>query len=195
MAAGFRIFLLLIGIIIVVGIVWDFKKNRQKSNLLILQEKQDPHVEENDDEEMDEEGELIVLQVMAKDLKPWDGRKLIDVLNQACLYYGDRQIFHRHENMDGSGEVIFSVASAIEPGYFAMQTMLDYKTPGLTLFFTTTQPNQSIAAFELMLRIAKQLAQNLEGEVCDDKRKPLTISLIEAYRQRVRVKNGLKAAI
>jgi cell division protein ZipA len=201
MATGFRIFLLLLGVIIVMGIVWDFKKNRRKSNLLVLQEKQDPYVAEyveesdDDDEEMDEEGELIVLQVMARDLKPWDGRKLIDVFNQACLYYGDRQIFHRHENMDGSGEVIFSMASAIEPGYFATQTMLDYKTPGLTLFFTTTHPNQSIAAFELMLRIAKQLAQNLGGEVCDDKRKPLTIRRIEEYREQVRVKNGLKAAI
>jgi len=201
METGLRFFLLLLGVVILVGIVWDFKKNRGQSKFSFkkkaLMIKETPSMDFNEEalneavllDEIDSSlSELIVLQVMAKNAEQWNGRQLIEAFNQSHLYYGDMQIFHRHENMDGTGSVIFSLASAIEPGYFEADSMEDYKTPGLTLFFNTTRPNQSVAAFELMLRIAKQLAQRLGGEVRDDKRKPLTITLIESYRERVRGK-------
>ena len=103
---------------------------------------------------------------------------------------GDMQIFHRHEDMDGSGEVVFSVVSSVEPGYFELSKIENLVTPSITLFFTVTQPNQSIAAFELMLRTAKQLAMRLNGEVRDEQRRPLSIHTIEKYRDRIRQKSS-----
>jgi FtsZ-interacting cell division protein ZipA len=196
METGLRFFLLLLGAVILAGIIWDFKKNRGQSKFSFKKKtfisKETPSMDFAQEALLDEVGsnlsELIVLQVMAKHPEQWSGRKLIDVFNQSYLYYGEMQIFHRHENMDGTGPVIFSLASAVEPGFFEADSMADYTTPGLTLFFNTTHPNQSVAAFELMLRTAKQLAQRLDGEVRDDKRKPLTITLIETYRERVREK-------
>ena len=60
------------------------------------------------------------------------------------------------------------------------------ETPGVTLFFTLTRPNQSIAALELMLRTAKQLALKLNGDIKDDKQRLLTMHTVERYRDRVK---------
>ncbi len=211
MEASLRLFLLLMGVVIVVGIIWDFRRNRgTKEKKEISKPRTDREHFVSDDltadvlktHHFDElstkdrveepeavavgEGEIIVLQIMARHPNQFLGRKLLDVLNECHLYFGDMQIFHRYENIDGTGNVIFSLASAVEPGYFELSKMADLRSPGLTLFFTTTRPNQSIAAFELMLRTAKQLAQRLEGELKDDKHRPLTPLSIENYRDRVR---------
>ncbi len=129
---------------------------------------------------------IFVINVMAKQPGIFQGKKLIDVFDEAHLYFGDMQIFHRYENADGSGKPMFSLASAIEPGTFDLASLESYMTPGLTLFFSPTTRNHSIAAFELMLRTAKILATALDGETKDQSRRPLTAEGIEKYRQNVR---------
>lgn len=224
MDVGLRLFLLLIGVFIVVGLIWDFRRNRlpkkekklsweqkkisQSSTLKRTSHNLVDDLELGDDflleDEIISEGivskvnyrsepslpeekeEVIILNVMAKKPYLFSGQKLLEALAAAHLSYGEMQIFHRHQNIDGTGTVVFSLASAIEPGYFEISKIESYQTPGLTLFFTTTRPNQSIAAFELMLRTAKQLAELLEGEVKDDKHRPLTIQAIEVYRDKIR---------
>jgi cell division protein ZipA len=130
--------------------------------------------------------DIIVLSIMSRYPGTFFGRNLLEAFQEVYLYYGDRQIFHRYENQDGTGQKIFSVASAVEPGYFDLSKMDSYKTPGLTLFFALSRPNQSIAAFEQMLRTAKLLAMRLDGELQDDRRRSLTVQMIEQYRERVR---------
>jgi cell division protein ZipA len=103
-------------------------------------------------------------------------------------------IFHRYDNPEEASDPIFSVASAVEPGTFDLSQMETMVTPGIMLFFKLSTPNQSIAAFELMLRIARQLAQRLDGELRDDRRRLLTIQSIENYRERVRMV-GLKREV
>jgi cell division protein ZipA len=129
---------------------------------------------------------FFILNVMAKQPGSFLGKKLIEVFDELHLYYGEMQIFHRYENNDGSGKPMFSLASAIEPGVFDLATLESYITPGLTLFFSPTTRNHSIAAFELMLRTAKMLASALDGEMRDQSRKPLTLEGIEKYRKDVR---------
>lgn len=130
--------------------------------------------------------EIIVLHVMAKASNAFKGAMLKSIFDELHLKYGDMNIFHGHEQLDGSGDILFSVASAIEPGYFEIESLENLETPGLVLFFKPSHPNQSIAAFELMLRTAKQLAMRLNAVVMDDHRKPLTSSSIEQYREEIR---------
>jgi len=222
MDAGLRLFLLLVGVFIIVGLIWDFRRNRgQKKDYKTEESKGKKALGSRRDRVLDDleddflidegvstvthrmepqreapvlEGEVIVLQIMAKHPHLFSGKKLLDALNQAHLSYGEMQIFHRHQNIDGTGAVVFSLASAIEPGYFEISKIETYQTPGLTLFFTTTRPNQSVAAFELMLRTAKQLAERLDADLKDDKHRPLTIQAIEAYRDRIRTHRVLRGS-
>lgn len=131
--------------------------------------------------------DIIILSIMARQPGTFFGRNLLEAFQEVHLFYGDRQIFHRYENQDGTGQKIFSIASAVEPGYFDLSKIDSYKTPGLTLFFALSRPNQSIAAFEQMLRTAKLLAMRLDGELQDDRRRSLTVQMIEQYRERVRI--------
>ncbi len=130
--------------------------------------------------------ELIVLNVVARQPGVFSGKKLYEAFHYLHFYFGEMQIFHRYENIDGTGKVIFSIASMVEPGIFEISKMEQFSTPGLTLFFTVERANQSIAAFELMLRTAKQLANRLDGELRDDKQRILTLKGIDQYRNRVR---------
>lgn len=129
----------------------------------------------------------VILHLMSKD-NFFPGNKLLDAFLDLHLYYGD-QLFHHHENSDGTGEIIFSVVSAVEPGIFDISKMEKLQTPGISLFFMPTRPNQAIAAFEMMLRVARRLAERLNGELWDENRRPLSLQSIDKYRERVRVEN------
>lgn len=136
-------------------------------------------------------GDIIALSIMARQPGVFLGKKLQDAFLETQLQLGEMDIFHRYDNKEDSQEPIFSVASAVEPGTFDWEHMDTMVTQGLMLFFKLSTPNQSIAAFELMLRIARQLAQRLDGELRDDRRRLLTIQSIENYREKVRMV-GLK---
>lgn len=138
------------------------------------------------DAEVVDPNKIFILNVMAKQPGVLPGKKLIRVFDEVHLYYGEMQIFHRYENVDGSGKHMFSLASAVEPGFFEIATLESFVTPGLTLFFSPTTRNQSIAAFELMLRTARILASALDAEIKDQNRRPLTLEGIEKYRESVR---------
>lgn len=138
--------------------------------------------------------DVMILNLMARQPGVFGGRKMLEAFQEAYLYFGEMNIFHRHENMDGSGQIIFSLASAVEPGIFQISKMETFVTPGLTLFFVLEKPNQSIAAFELMLRTAKQLAMRLDGELKDSQHKYLTLPTIEKYREMAR-NAGMKVAL
>jgi cell division protein ZipA len=141
-----------------------------------------------------EEPQIFVINVMAKQPGSFLGKKLIDVFDEVHLFYGDMHIFHRYENADGSGKAMFSLASAVEPGIFKLENLESYVTPGLTLFFSSSTRNHTIAAFELMLRTAKILAAALDGEIKDQNRRPLTLEGIEKYRESVRKSVRLQRA-
>lgn len=210
METSLRIILLAIGLAIVAGIIWDLKrgrvggrpKNIRREGVLddieveITQQMEtvttvtEPTLSSKQGasqkaSEIHQEA-VIALQVMAKPSKVFSGNALFSALNEVHLYYGDWQIFHRYADVHGEGKILFSAASAIEPGYFDLSNVETVQIPGITLFFVLSDPNASIAAFEVMLRTAKQLAIRMDGEVKDDRYQTLTLQAIERYRSKVR---------
>lgn len=137
---------------------------------------------------------IIALNVLARQPGMFSGKKLLEVFRDAHLFHGDMDIYHRYENTDGTGKIMFSVVSAVEPGIFDITKMDKFVTPGLTLFFSPIRPNQAIAAFELMLRTAKLIALRLDGELKDQNRRILTLQGIEKYREKIRASHLLRKA-
>ncbi len=201
-----RFILLFLGAVIVVGIVWDAsRRGRLKKRspetiaieptnkdtdfvssfddvrLVVKPEKQEPTFQVQYPEK------IITLNIMARTPALFVGKKIKSAFSDAYLFYGDRQIFNRFDNMDGTGAQLFSVVSSVEPGFFELATMDTLATPGITLFFITSTPNHSVYAFELMLRTAKQLAMRLDGELKDDRHRALTSQIIENYRESIRM--------
>ncbi len=130
--------------------------------------------------------DLIVMYVMAKPGKKFVGYELLQSLLAAGLRFGDMSIFHRHEQANGQGKILFSLASATEPGIFDMSKMGGFACQGLTMFMQLTQPKQDETSIELMLKTAEQLAEDLDGVILDHTREPLTAEMGNYYRSLVR---------
>ncbi|QQD16782.1 cell division protein ZipA [Spongiibacter nanhainus] len=130
--------------------------------------------------------ELIVLNVMAPDDTPYSGPDVLQVLLACDVRFGRMNIFHRHEKTDGTGAEQFSVANLVEPGYFDLDAMDDFTTPGLLFFMNLPGPEDSVKAFDAMVETARCLVKNLGGELRDQTHSVATKQTLEHYKQRIR---------
>lgn len=130
-------------------------------------------------------GDIIILGLLAQKDRPYAGYELLQALLTAGLRYGKMGIFHRHEEVSGRGNVLFSLASAAAPGTFELPKMGGFATPGLTLFMEVNKLREPLQAFDLMIDTAKQLVEDLGGEIWDDERKPLSEQKIAQWREQI----------
>jgi len=132
---------------------------------------------------LDVEPLVLVLTVLAKKENLLGGSKIKKVLEEEGINYGDMEIFHFR--MGSETDAVFSVANLVEPGTFNTKTINDEQTPGLSLFCQLPGPVAGTVAFELLLKKARIIAENLGGQLCDDKRNLLTEQATGHYRDRI----------
>jgi cell division protein ZipA len=128
--------------------------------------------------------EVIVINVQAKD-QPFKGPDLLHILLACDLRFGDLNIFHRHEDANGCGAVQFSMTNSVEPGFFDLDTIDDFTTPGVCFFMSVPGPKEPIKAFECMVETAQCLVTNLQGELLDESRSAMTNQTLEHCRLRL----------
>jgi len=116
---------------------------------------------------------------------PFRGPVLLGALAAAKLEFGDMQIFHRTELVDGREKVLFSAANIREPGTFDLSAMDDFTTEGLALFMQVPCAVDAGRAFDAMIESARILADSLDGHVCDARRSALTQQTIRHMREEV----------
>ncbi len=129
---------------------------------------------------------IIFLYVIAKQNQNFSGTDIFSVLDEVGVNYGDMKIFHHY----GVGELkvkqaVFSIANMLEPGTFDPQFMDDFKTSGLVLFMRLPGPLGGRVSFELMLNNAQRIAEMLEGQVKDERRRNLEQEMINTLRARI----------
>ena len=116
---------------------------------------------------------------------PFRGPVLLGALAAAKLEFGDMQIFHRIELLDGQEKILFSLANIREPGTFDLSAMEEFTTEGLALFMQIPCAVEAGRAFDAMIESARILADNLDGHVCDARRSALTQQTIRHMREEV----------
>jgi cell division protein ZipA len=127
---------------------------------------------------------LIQLSVVAGDEAYFNGEALRDALVDLGLIYGDMGIYHRYDR--DFREVLFSVASLVEPGTFPpAENMETFECPGVVLFFQPPRVDDPLAVLDDLLETCHQLAQQLDGEEWDERREVLTLKKIEQMRERL----------
>ncbi len=127
--------------------------------------------------------DVVAVHVICRGV-PFNGEDLLRAILSYGLRFGEMSIFHRHEQPTGQGRVLFSMAKAVEPGTFTLETMTGDFVPGVS-FFQSLPGVNSILAYDIMIDTAKRLATELNGEVLDQQQNPMTRQLIEHYRERV----------
>lgn len=138
--------------------------------------------------EYDEDTPFVVsVYIRAKDHNVFSGDQLLQGLVSVGCRYGEMNIFHRHEKTSGQGEIMFSIASMVNPGTFHIDNMHDFKTPGLILFFTAPGTlYEPTIIYDLMLKTAYKLAKFLDAEILDSNREVLSPDTIN----QVKIKLG-----
>ncbi len=114
--------------------------------------------------------EIITFNVLPQDDESFSGYELLQAILASGLRYGDMKIFHRYQEKNDHSSVLFSLASATEPGTFDIDDMSANPCRGLTLFMQTSKLADPQAAYDLMLETAQQLADDLDAQVFDGKK-------------------------
>jgi len=130
--------------------------------------------------------EVVVINVLAPSGEQFQGTALKNLFEACGLEYGDLDIYHRHEGVDTTTPVQFSVASAVEPGTFRPDEIPTLSTPGISFFMSLPGPTNSMQAFDFMLETAQCVVRNMGGELKDERRSVMTPQTIEHCRQRIR---------
>jgi len=143
------------------------------------------------------ETEVIVLSVVMPQGELMTGASLLPSLLTLGMKYGEMNIFHRHQDNAGNGKVTFSVANMMNPGTFDLDNMENFTTQGISLFMTLPNAGDAFAVFDQMLASAKQLGQEFNALVLDDKRSVMTkqteqhyVSRIREYERKSRIANA-----
>lgn len=126
---------------------------------------------------------IITMYLKSKDGQLISGDKLLQALVSAGLRFGDMNIFHRHEHASGEGKTLFSVASMVKPGYFNIDNMQEFETPGISMFCCTTPDIDYVLVYELMLKTAFNLAKFLDADILDEHRELLTTDKMIAIKE------------
>lgn len=172
--------ILLLGIFGFILIIWQyghFRRTTEKSAPVLPGTTQQASIERVEN--------LIILQLLATEERPYRGYELIQTLSSAGFHYGAMNIFHYYADHDKKQERLFSLASAIEPGTFDLAQIGTILAPGLCLFMPLHPQKNRLDTFELMLETAQMLIQDLGGTLCDGQRQPITPHALLHYRSRL----------
>ncbi|MBQ0753548.1 MAG: cell division protein ZipA [Gammaproteobacteria bacterium] len=130
--------------------------------------------------------EVIVLHMVAHKGVTIPGRDLLQHLLEQGMRFGEMNIFHRHSQVSGGeDELLFSMANALEPGTFDIDTMEENTFRAATFFMKLPGPSKPLASLDKMLSVIRQLAERCDAELRDEQHSVLTPQTIEHLRQRV----------
>ncbi len=131
---------------------------------------------------MNEVPRLIVqINVMHKD-RPFTAAKIQAAAAEVDLKYGEMNIYHRETD---AGQVLFSMASVVEPGTFPKGKDESFSTPGMTLFTQLPGARDGLAIYADMLFTAERLSAILDAVLQDERRHKLTKQSIEHTREGI----------
>ena len=141
---------------------------------------------EEPEEEVKQAQDLFIFNVVAKDGEHLGGHELLQFFLTSGFRHGEMSIFHRHENSDGTGPVLFSIANMMAPGVFDTDNMEQFRSEGVSFFLTA--PNKDInvrSSFQMMLRAVEQMAEEFDCDVLNADRELMTTEQFIEYNNRL----------
>lgn len=123
---------------------------------------------------------IIQFSLIANADEGFNGADLDHAFSIAGLEYGSLKIYER---LDPNRLVDFGVACMVEPGIFPEQGMEHFYTPGLVFFMQPEALDDAQSVFDDYVQTIHYLAKELDGEILDHQRKPLTETTVQKIRQ------------
>ena len=209
---GLRWLLLLFGLLVIAGVYIYSRRERmqekqQESSAERLEScLRDDSVAPRTDSEADiatadedaenavVEQKIVTLRLVAGDNGAFQGDELLLKLRGIGMRHGKFGIFHRYEGTD-EDDVVFSVASLVEPGIFDLANIKEQQIPGISLFMVLPGPIDGAEAFDEMMAAARALSQSLNAELLDESGSTLSIQRERYLREEIiRYQHGIRVA-
>jgi cell division protein ZipA len=108
---------------------------------------------------------------------------VVAALQEAGLTRGRYGIFHFCA--PDTDPEIFSVANLVEPGSFDFDDIDQSTLPGMTFFMVLPGPQDAVSRFDQMVRTARLVAVELNGELVDDRGSPWSIQRERYVREEL----------
>jgi cell division protein ZipA len=112
----------------------------------------------------------------------FSGAELRQALEAEGLVFGRYHIFHREVD---DKQLLFSVASLIEPGSFELHEMSTLELPGVSLFAVLPGAVEGTHVVDELVACGRRLAGRLNGVLQDERRQPLTAVRVMELRDEV----------
>ncbi len=126
---------------------------------------------------------VITVRLTPIDSIPFDGNKVLEILNGNGLFLDESGIFNY---LDKHNKIkLFSAANLFEPGVFDEQDIENEKIPGLSFFMIMPLSSNEINAFDEMMMVLKKIKTSLKAELLDDAGSTLSIQRERYIREEV----------
>ena len=137
---------------------------------------------------------IVTLRVVAKHHGAFPGDELALTLRGIGMRHGKFGIFHRYED-DDENRVIFSAASLVEPGSFDLANLKAQRIPGISLFLVLPGPLEGAQAYDLMVTAGRALSKSLHAELLDESGSTFSIQRERYLREEIiQYQHGIKVA-
>lgn len=135
-----------------------------------------------------EPGKSVMMFLSARENRLLAGYELLQTVLASGLRFGEGNLFHRHQNANGQGPVICSLAAATATGIFDLQNIGGFSVRGLCLFMQASgNPTIDAERFNIMYDTAKQLRDGLDAHLLDGQQRPLNEKSISFYHQQLNI--------
>ena len=124
---------------------------------------------------------IVTLHVVAPQNTLFDGAQLLDVFDRRGYHYGDMNIFHSMHK----GTTVFSIAKMVEPGYFDIDNIESFATPGITLILQLPGPVPADVSFDVLISEAFEMANELNASVLDGDRNTMSKQTLQHMREGI----------
>ncbi|MFK8077657.1 MAG: cell division protein ZipA [Granulosicoccus sp.] len=151
-------------------------KRRQR-----VAESEPDDLEENMPSDSQQSTKIVTLHVVAAPGSILPGEHLLDIFERRGYHYGEMNIFHSMHN----GATVFSIAKMVEPGYFDINSVESFDTPGITLILQLPGPVPADVAFEVLVSEAFEMGNELGATVLDAHRSTLTKQTVQHMREGI----------
>jgi cell division protein ZipA len=199
---GLRWLLLIFGVLVVAGVYFYSRYQRNQSDETpspeLSPDRLEPSLggepESGDDaagsavaadaDAAEPEQKIVTLRIVARNQGAINGEELVLNLRGIGMRHGKFGIYHRFDGTD-EDKIIFSAASLVEPGTFDLKTIKDQEIPGISLFMVLPGPIDGAQAFDLMMGAARALTQSLDAELLDESGSTLSIQRERYLREEI----------
>jgi cell division protein ZipA len=144
------------------------------------------HEEQEHEPETAEQPQMtVLLTVVAPQGQLFRGSRIVEVAQALDMRLSTAGVFECFSPNKPQTRPVFSVAHLREPGTFDLTTLGNLLTPGLLLFMQLPGPLEAMGAVDFMTTMARRLAQELDGTVCDERRNKMTAQSMSHLRSQV----------